>query len=66
MSALMCYKIALMTECLITHITSIRALTSTYITGILAFSTVYMKLFIQSDLVKTQRLKIRIYPDRNN
>jgi len=31
-----------------------------YITGIPAFSTVYIKLFIQSALVKTQTLKIRI------
>jgi len=35
-----------------------------YITGISAFSTVYMKLFIRSTLVKTQRLNIRIYSDR--
>jgi len=31
-----------------------------YIRGIPAFSTVYMKLFIESALVKTQRLNIRI------
>ena len=60
MDALMCYKIVLSTECLITHITSIRALTTMYITGMPAFSTVYIKLFIQSALVKTQTLKIRI------
>jgi hypothetical protein len=66
MCALMCYKTALMTECLITHITSIREFTTMYITGIPAFSTVYMKLFIQSALVKKQRLNIRIYSDRKN
>jgi len=31
-----------------------------YIRGIPAFSTVYMKLFIEIALVKTQRLNIRI------
>jgi hypothetical protein len=36
-----------------------------YITGIPTFSTVYM-MFIQSVLVKTQRLNIRIYCDRKN
>jgi len=41
-------------------------LTPVYITGISAFSTVYMKLFIQSALVKTQRVNIRIYYDRKN
>jgi len=66
MYVLMCYKIALLTECLITHITRIRALTTMYITGIPAFSTAYMKLFIQSALVKTQRLNIMIYSDRKN
>jgi hypothetical protein len=66
MYAMMCYKRALMIECLITHITNIRALTTTYITGIPAFSTMYMKLFIQSALVKTQRLNITIYIDRKN
>jgi hypothetical protein len=30
MYASMCYKIAVLTECLITHITSIRALTAMY------------------------------------
>ena len=35
-----------------------------YITGRSAFSTVYVKLFIQCTLVKTQRLNIRIYSDR--
>jgi hypothetical protein len=52
-----------MIECLIAHFTSIRAFTTRYITGIPAFSTMYMKLFIQSALVKTQRLNIRIYSD---
>jgi hypothetical protein len=32
-----------------------------YITGIPAFCTVYMKLFIWSALVKIQRLNVRIY-----
>jgi len=41
-------------------------LTSMYITGISAFSTVYMKLFIHSTLVKTQSLNIRVYSDRKN
>jgi len=41
-------------------------LTTVYITGISAFNTVYMKLFIQSALVKTQRLNITIYYDRKN
>jgi len=60
MCAFMCYQRALFTECLITHITNIRALIRMYITGMSAFSTVYMKLFIQSTLGKTQRLNIRI------
>jgi len=34
------------------------------ITGISAFSTVYLELFIQSTLVKTQRLNIRIYSEK--
>jgi hypothetical protein len=66
MCEFMCYKIRLFPECLITHITNIRTLTNMCITGIPVFSTVYMKLFIQSALVKTQRLNIRIYSDRNN
>jgi hypothetical protein len=41
-------------------------LTPTHITGISAFSTVCMELFIHSTLVKTQRLKIRIYCDTKN
>jgi hypothetical protein len=35
-----------------------------HITGISGFSAMYMKLFIQSTLVKTQMLNIRIYSDR--
>jgi hypothetical protein len=66
MYALMFYKTTLMTEFLITHITSIKALTTMYITGIPAFSTVYMRLFIQSALVKIQRLNIMIHSDRKN
>jgi len=52
---------ALLTECLITKFTRIQTLTPTYITGISAFITVYVKLFIQSALVKTQSLNINIY-----
>jgi len=37
-----------------------------HITGIHAFSTVYMKLFIQSALLKKQKLNIRIYSDKKN
>jgi len=48
----------------ITYFTCTWTLTPVYITGMSAFSTVYMKLFIQSVLVKTQRLDIRIYSDR--
>jgi hypothetical protein len=94
MYVLMCYLTAVMTECLITHITPIWALTSmyalvcyqisflterlitqftwkctltaTYITRIPAFIIAYVKLFIHSALVKTQRLYIRIYSDRKN
>jgi len=61
--AFMCYQIPLFTDWLITHFTRIWTLTLTYITGISAFITVYMKLFIQSTLVK-KRLNIRIYFDR--
>ena len=64
MYALMCYHIALCTECLSTNITTIWTPTPLYITGISAFITLYMKLFIQSTLVKKQRLNIRIYFDR--
>jgi len=35
-----------------------------HITGRSAFSAVHMKFFIQSTLLKTQRLNIRIYCDR--
>ena len=37
-----------------------------YIIGISAFSTVYVKLFILSILLKTQVLKISIYSNRRN
>jgi len=37
-----------------------------YNIGIYAFSTVYMKLFIHSILVKAQKSNIRIYFDRKN
>ena len=66
MYAFVFYQIDLCTEYLITHFTRISMLTPIYITGISAFSAVYMKLFIQSNLVKTQRLNIRIYSDRKN
>ena len=52
MYAFVYYQIALFTEYLITHFTRISTLTPIYITGISAFSTVYMKLFILSTLVK--------------
>ena len=52
MYVLMCYQIALFTECLITYFTEKWMLTPMYITGISAFSTVYVKLFSQSTLVK--------------
>ena len=66
MYPLMCFQKALSTECLITHFTWIWTLIPMYITGIYAFSTVYMRLFIQSTLGKTRRLNIRIYSDWNN
>ena len=66
MDALVGYQTPLMSERPITHFTQIWTLTSVDITGISAFSTVYMKLLILSTLVKTQRLNIRIYFDRNN
>ena len=66
MYALMTYKSALVTECLITHSTWIWMLNLIHITGISAFSTVYMKLFIQSNLVRTQKLNIIIHSERNN
>ena len=65
MYALMCYQIALSTECLFTHFTQKWTLTPTYATGISAFITLYMKLFIQSTLVK-KRLNIKIYFHRKN
>jgi len=52
MYALMFYQVALFTECLVTHFTRMWMLTPLYITGISAFSTVYMKLVIQRTLVK--------------
>jgi hypothetical protein len=61
MYALMFYKIALMTEFLITHITNTTVLTTMYIRRRPAFKTVPMMCFIQTALVKTQSLKIRIY-----
>jgi len=64
MYASMCYQIALSTECLITYFTAINAFIIMYITGRSAFSTLYVKLFIQNTLVKTQKLNIRTYSDR--
>jgi len=60
----MSYQTTLLTELLFTHFTSTWALIPTYITGISAFSTLYMKLLIHCTLAKTQRLNIRIYSDR--
>jgi hypothetical protein len=63
MDELMACKIALLTECLITHITNIRALSPIHITGTPTFSTVYMELFIHSILARTENLNIRINAD---
>jgi len=41
-------------------------LTPIYITGRSAFSTVYMAMFTQRNLLKTNSLNIRIYSDRKN
>ena len=54
MYAFMCYQIPLFTECLITHFTQIWTIVLMYITGISAFITVYMKMFIRSTLVKNK------------
>jgi len=64
MDALMCYQTPLMSERPITHFTHIWMLKPIDVTGISAFRTVYMKLLIQSNLVKSQRLNIRIYFER--
>ena len=66
MQASMSCKTSPFTECLITHFTWIWMLTTMYFRGISAFSSVCMLLFIQSTLVKTQMLNIRIYSDRKN
>jgi len=66
MHTLMSYQIALCTECLITNITTIWTFTPLCITGISAFITLYMMMFIHSTLVKNKRLNIRIYFDRKN
>ena len=55
MCALMFYKTALLVECLITNITIISALTTTYIIAVTAFTVVYMKLLINCTLVKHKR-----------
>jgi hypothetical protein len=66
MDALMCYQTPLMTVCPITHFTCMWTLTPMYITGISAFNTVYMMLFIQSTLVNKQRLNINpLTPELN-
>ena len=66
MNASMFYKLAVLSEGPITHFTCIWTLTPMYITGISAFSTVYMMMFIQRILLKTQSLNIRIYFDTKN
>jgi len=68
MNVLMYYQFTLLTEFLLTHFTSIWVLIPMFITGISAFSILYMKLLIHSTLSKTQRLNIRIYSDtqKNN
>jgi len=53
MYTFMCYQIVLSTECFFTHFTGMYTPTPTYIAGISASSTVYVKLFIQSNLLKT-------------
>jgi len=57
MYASMSYQGSLATECLITHLTAIRAFTTIYITGMCAFSTVYVKFFIPSTLEKIKKVK---------
>jgi hypothetical protein len=66
MYMLMFYQTDLLTECFLTHFTRIWMLIPIYIIGISAFSILYLKMFIQSTLVKTQSLNIRIYSDSNN
>jgi hypothetical protein len=63
MCALMSYQIALSTPCLLTYCTAVSTFTTMHITGIPGFSAMYMKLFIQCTLVKTQMLNIRVYSD---
>jgi hypothetical protein len=65
MYASMCYQTALLTKCFLTHFTWIRMLVPVYIRGISAFSILYLNMFVQSTLVKTQSLHIRIYSDSN-
>jgi hypothetical protein len=64
MYALMFCQRAFLFIFLITYCTHIRVIKTTYITGRSAFCTVHMKIFIQSTLLKTQRLNIRIYCNR--
>ena len=64
--ALMSCQLFLFSECRITYFTWIWTITPMYFTGTSAFCTVYMKFFIHSNLVKTQRLNIIIHSDRNN
>ena len=66
MIALMFCKTALVTDAHVTHFTGIWMLTPMYITGVPAFSTVYMMMFFPGILVKIQRLKISIICDRRN
>ena len=64
MYALMFCQNALCTECLITYCTAIRVIKTMYVTRRSMFCTMHMKIFIQSILLKTERLTIRIYCDR--
>ena len=66
MDALMFYQTALLSVRPITHFTQVWTLTPIHMTGISAFSIVYMMFFIHSTLVKTQRLNIRICFDKKN
>ena len=59
----MSYQTAVMMECLFTHFTRIRTLIPTYITGISAFITLNLKMFIHSTLAETKSLNFRIYSD---
>jgi hypothetical protein len=66
MYAFMRFQSAPFTEYLTARFTCIWMLTTMYIAGISTFSTVYVMMFIQRTLLKTQSLNIRMYSDRKN